>query len=146
MIEWSMWGSNPHTVHFYPIGRGPWEGDGKDSTLGAESPSLREESYIRRNQEVFREDLWKLTNPGVKGTAGPWNTLVPWASVSRPGTQLVWPNPQEVYEAFRDTVILENGSRVSAHRWLLIEWLGGVRLFLGSSNLRDLETPRGVEE
>lgn len=42
--------------------------------------------------------------------------------------------------------MLQNGSRFSVHRWLLREWLGGVRLFLGSSNLRDLETPRGVGE
>lgn len=42
--------------------------------------------------------------------------------------------------------MLQNGSRFSVHRWLLREWLGGVRLFLGSSNLRDLEAPKGVGE
>lgn len=101
-------------------------------------------SSQRGNQEVFQEEHWQLVRRGVRGSAGPWKALS-LSERTRP-SQPVWPNPYEVHEAIQDTVVLHNGSRFSVHRWLLREWLGGVRLFLGSSNLRDLETPRGVGE
>lgn len=40
---------------------------------------------------------------------------------------------------------LQPGSRESVHRWLM-EQLGGARLLLGLSSLRDLDAPRGVGE
>lgn len=111
------------------------------------SPPVFGRSHIssqRGNQEVFQEEHWQLVRLGVRGSAGPWKALS-LSERTRP-SQPVWPNPYEVHEAFQDTVVLQNGSRFSVHRWLLREWLGGVRLFLGSSNLRDLETPTGVGE
>ena len=84
--------------------------------------------------------------PGAKGTTDTWNALVPLALVSEPGTLSLWDQTHKgcLRPFRRPFIMLQNGSWFSVHRWLLIQWLGGVRLFLGSSNLRDLDTlPEG---